>query len=148
MPIMNPDQILIQRFLQNPVEPLPVDSNPLAVALQTRLVQVDPRQGRVVLAFTPQSLFIQGTGVLQGGAVSAMLDFAMAFAVMASRLDANGCATVNLNTAFVRPAPQGAYRATGLIDKQGKNMAFAQARLERIENGALVATATSTLAMS
>jgi uncharacterized protein (TIGR00369 family) len=144
---MSPDQEVIGRFLQDPTQPLAVDSSALTTALGMKLVKIDLAQSRLELEYLPQPLFVQGMGVLQGGAVSAMLDFAMAFVVLAHRLDAKGCATVNLNASFLRPAPQGAYKAIGSIDKMGRNMAFTQARLERLEDGEPVATASSTLAV-
>lgn len=99
------------------------------------------------LAFAPDPLFIQGTGVLQGGAVTAMLDFAMAFATLAHLPVGGSCATVNLNTAFLRPAPQGRYIAVGEVERRGRQLAFTHARLLREEDRAVVATATSTLAL-
>ena len=141
----NPDQVLIHRFLENGGQSLPVDSNPMAKALGATLLKVDVAAGQVDISFNPQPLFIQGTGVLQGGAVTAMLDFAMAFATMA-RLPASGsCATTNISTSFLRPAPQGRYVATGLVDRCGKAMAFTQSRLVEADTGSLVATASSTL---
>ena len=141
----NPDQVLIHRFLEQGGQPLPIDSNPMAIALGATLLAVDPQEGQVEIGFDPQPLFIQGTGVLQGGAISAMLDFAMAFATMA-RLPASGsCATTNISTSFLRPAPQGHYVATGVVDRCGKAMAFTQARLVEAGTGKLVATAVSTL---
>lgn len=143
----NPDQALIHRFLAQPDQPLAMDANPMAVALGTRLLRVDAAAGLVELAFEPDPLFIQGTGVLQGGAVTAMLDFAMAFATLASLPPDHSCATVNLNTAFLRPAPRGRYRAVGEVERRGKALVFTHARLLRDADQQVVATATSTLAV-
>ena len=144
----NPDQALIHRFLeQRTLDPLPFDANPMARALGATLLAVDRERGRVELAFEPDPLFIQGTGVLQGGAVTAMLDFAMAFATLAHLPPDHSCATVNLNTAFLRPAPQGRYHAIGEVERRGKALAFTHARLQREADRTVVATATSTLAV-
>ena len=143
----NPDQALIHRFVQSGLVALPIDSNPMAQALGSTLLRVDRERGEVDIGFEPADLFIQGTGVLQGGAVTAMLDFAMAFATLASLPPQASCATVNLNTSFLRPAPQGRYIATGTVDRCGKAMAFSQARLVRADTGQLVATASSSLAV-
>lgn len=141
----NPDQALIYRFVQAGGMALPVDSNPMAKALQTTLLRVDRKAGEVELAFEPAELFIQGTGVLQGGAVTAMLDFAMAFAALASLPPNASCATANLNASFLRSAPQGRYRARGVVDRSGKTLAFTHAQLFEEVSGKLVATATSSL---
>lgn len=142
------DQALLLQFLAGDGAPRPMDANPLARALGCELLRVDAKSGRVELRFSPQALFVQGTGVLQGGAVSAMLDFAMAFAVLAHLPAGASCATVNMASSFLRPAPQGAYRAVGEIERCGRSLAFTQARLMREEEGVVVATASSTLALS
>ena len=72
---------------------------------------------------------------------------AMAFATLAHLPVGGSCATVNLNTAFLRPAPQGRYIAVGEVERRGKQLAFTHARLLREEDRAVVATATSTLAL-
>lgn len=147
MPFTNPDQALIHRFIEGGSRPIPFDANPMAVALGAELRAADLSAGRVELAFAPQPLFIQGAGVLQGGAVTAMLDFAMALATLAQLPVGASCATVNLNTVFLRPAPQGCYIAVGEVERRGKQIAFTHARLLRQEDGQVVATATSTLAV-
>lgn len=143
----NPDQALIHRFVQQGGCAMPIDSNPMAKALQSTLLKVDRERGEVEIGFEPGDLFIQGTGVVQGGAVTAMLDFAMAFATLASLPPQASCATVNLSTSFLRPAPQGRYIAAGTVDRCGKTLAFTQARLVRADTGQVVATAASSLAV-
>ncbi len=143
----NPDQALIHHFVQQGGGAMPIDSNPMAKALQSTLLRVDRKCGEVEIGFEPGDLFIQGTGVVQGGAVTAMLDFAMAFATLASLPPQASCATVNLNTSFLRPAPQARYIATGTVDRCGKALAFTQARLVRADTGQVVATASSSLAV-
>ncbi len=144
----NEDQALIHHFVRGDGRPLQMDSNPLARALACGLLRVDLANGIVEVEFEPDPLFIQGTGVLQGGAVSAMLDFAMAFAVLARIPGGRSCATVNMNTAFQLPAPQGRYRAVGEVERCGKTLAFARAGLFRADTDKLVASATSTLVLT
>ena len=147
MNFANPDQALIHRFIAGGGQPLAFDANPMARALGTQLCAADLAAGTVTLAFEPDPLFIQGTGVVQGGALAAMLDFAMAFATLAQMPVGGSCATVNLNTAFLRPAPQGRYLALGEVERRGRQLAFTHARLLREDGEVLVATATSTLAL-
>ncbi len=145
---MNPDWIDLQRFIREGQAAATLTSNPMASALAMRMEQVDIAKGEITLSFEPQGLFIQGAGVLQGGAVSAMLDFAMAFAVMATLPAGQSCATSSLNIAFLRPAPKGRYVAVGETERRGKVLAFTRARL--YQEGAserVVATATSLLAL-
>jgi uncharacterized protein (TIGR00369 family) len=143
----NPDQAQIHRFMAQPDSSLRFDGNPMALAMRTSILAVDATVGRIELAFDPDPLFIQGTNVLQGGAVTAMLDFAMAFALLAQLEPGQSCATVNLTTAFLRPAPQGRYVAIGELERRGKGLAFTRAELLREQDRVRVATATSTLAL-
>lgn len=142
---MNPDQVLIRAFQSSGV-PIDVDSNPLAVALGMCLKQVDAVGGVVELGFKPGSLFIQGAGVIQGGAITTMLDFAMAFATLACLPDGRSCASVNLNTSFMRPARASNLTCVGRVTKRGRQIAFASAELLD-DCGGLVASATSALAV-
>ena len=141
----NPDQAQIHRFMAQPDSSLRFDGNPMALAMRTSILAVDATVGCIELAFDPDPLFIQGTNVLQGGAVTAMLDFAMAFAVLASLPPQASCATANLGTSFLAPAPRGRYKATGAVDRCGRTMAFARAQLFEEATGKLVATASSSL---
>lgn len=143
----NPDHALIHRFLRCPERAMAIDSNPMAMALAAQLLSVDLEAGRVELAFEPDRIFTQGAGVLQGGAVAGMLDFAMAFATMACLPVGKGCATVNLNTVFLRPARTGRYLAVGEVERQGRALVFTHARLTGADDGIVIATATSTLAV-
>jgi uncharacterized protein (TIGR00369 family) len=143
----NPDQALIHRFLEGDGAPIAMDGNPLSRALHCSLHAVSPERDRLEIEFEPDALFIQGTNVLQGGAVSAMLDFAMAFVTLAHIPVGTNCSTVDMSTSFLRPAPKGRYRAIGELDRCGKTLAFARARLLRCDGEVLVATASSTLAL-
>ncbi len=141
----NPDWDTVQTALQMPTTVLVVHSNPLARALETRIVSAQP--DHIVLAFAPTGDFVQGAGVLQGGAVTTMLDFAMAFAALSGLPQAQPCATVTLAVSFLRAARRGPYRAAGQVVRRGRRLVFAEARLFHAEDDSLVATATSSLAI-
>jgi len=143
----NPDQALLHRFMAGGGQPVPFDANPMARALKTELRAADAQAGQVTLAFDPDPMFLQGAGMLQGGALTAMLDFAMAYAVMVQMPIGSACTTVNLSTAFLRPAPLGRYVALGEVQRRGRQLAFTHARLVGEKDGKTVATATSTLAL-
>lgn len=53
-------------------------------AMQAMLRVMDRVSCHAVSQLHPQGLFVQGNGVLQGGAVTAVLDCAMAFATRPS----------------------------------------------------------------
>lgn len=142
---LNPDQLLLHRFAAGHDGPLAVQSNPLAEALGCQLLGL--AEGVIELGFEPQPLFIQGAGLVQGGAISTMLDFAMAFAVLLQLPAGSGCATVNMSVNLMRAAPRARYRAFGEVERRSRTLAFARARLLRFDDGELVASATSTLAL-
>ncbi len=91
----------------------------------------------------PGELFRQGAGVVQGGALAAMLDFAMAFAGFTQVPSGSTVSTLNLNVAMQRPATAASYRVLGRIDKPGRRAMFASAEITG--DRGVVASATSTL---
>jgi uncharacterized protein (TIGR00369 family) len=141
---MNNDQVLIARFLSGDRTPAPITSSPLAAMLNARLLEADA-SGKAVLSFEPPETFIQGASVLQGGMVATMLDFALAFAVMAALPADRSCATASLTTNFMKPAAPGKYIARGSLDRLGSQVAFGSAVLQRADNNQTVATATAVL---
>lgn len=144
IPPQNPDQILLHRFRDAPGAPLPIDSSPFARALGGRIARVDGVQQRVELLFAPGPEFLQGVNVVQGGVVSAMIDFAMAFAGLAMLPPTRSCATTTLSVAFQRPARPGTYVAVGIVERIGQRVIFCRGTLARPDE-APVASGTSTL---
>jgi acyl-CoA thioesterase len=145
MTAMNPDRARIREFLAGPGEPLAFDSSPLLLALGTTIISAG--SGRIVLRFEPAPLFMQGASVVQGGAVSAMLDFAMAAAIM-TRLDDNvHFATASLTVSFLAAVKSGALLADGKVDRIGRRNGFARASLRAEADDAVLATASSVLTM-
>jgi uncharacterized protein (TIGR00369 family) len=142
--MINPDKALL--LAHRPGDELAFEHHDqqFAHALGARLTAVDRDHGIVELHFAPEQKFIQGAGVIQGGAVSAMLDFAMGFAGMAMMEDGVYITTANLNVAFLRAAPAGAYLARGIVERRGRTLVFARGELH-MRAGPLVATGTSTL---
>lgn len=143
----NPDQALLHRFRDAPGAPLPISASPFAMALAGRIARVDVAARTVELLFEPGPQFLQGADVVQGGVVSAMLDFALAFAGLAMLPADRVCATTTLNVAFLRPARPGLYRATGEVERMGQRVVFARGTLARPDEPP-VASGTSTLTIS
>ncbi len=143
---MNPDKALLTDFIaRGEAAPTAVRSNALAAELEMTLIEASLVPPRVVLGYAPSALFVQGAGVLQGGALSAMLDFAMSFAGLAAAPEGRAVATTMLNVSFLRAAPRGDYRAIGEIERFGRNVVFARAQL--YADGAADAVASATSAM-
>lgn len=144
--MINPDKVLLDSHRPGDVLGFEAKEQPFARALGAQLIAVDAVNGIVRLRFTPGQEFIQGMGVVQGGAVSAMLDFAMGFAGLAMMEAGFFITTATLNVAFLRAAPAGVYEATGLVERRGRSLIFARGEL-RMQAGTLVATGTSSLAV-
>ena len=144
---MNPDKALIERFIASGMSsPMAMDSNPMAVALGAEILTADRVAGEITMRFNPAELFVQGAGVLQGGALAAMADFAMAFAAMLKIRNDQSPSTTNLDTAFLRAAPRGPYRVIGKVEKAGRQIIFTSAHIFPEHNPARpVVSATSTL---
>jgi uncharacterized protein (TIGR00369 family) len=140
---MNPDLVLVRRFIAAPGVPLAVDSNPLAVALGARLEGFDSGRRELAMAYAPQPLFRQGAGVVQGGAIASMLDFAMAFACFTQLPDGAAVSTLTLGVTLQKAATAARYEAIGRVDKPGRRVMFASAEMKAGDG--LIATSTSTL---
>lgn len=140
----NPDRFFIEQFIAGGWHDRPVPDSPLAQQLRMRLVHAE--RGSVEASFSVGESFTQGGGVIQGGIVAALLDFGLAFAAL-SVLEA-GCtaATTALTVNYLRPAPHGDYRVQGQLEKHGRSLIYASARLF-CSQGRLVATASSPMAI-
>lgn len=146
-PPSNPDHTLIQRFLSNGAQPLAVDSNRLAADLALRLTGWDAGAQELFLSAHPGEAHLQGNGVVQGGVVATLLDFGLAFVVMAVLTPPRSAATVALNVHFERPAPRGEVSIRARIDRLGGSLAFATAELGPADRSQVWARATATLAV-
>jgi uncharacterized protein (TIGR00369 family) len=142
--MINPDKELLLAHRPGDLLPFAGKDQEFARNLGALVAAVDTAKGIVELRFQPGQEFIQGMGVVQGGAVSAMLDFAMGFAGMAMMEDGYFITTATLNVAFLRPALAGAYIAKGFIERRGRTLLFSRGELHRAD-GTLIATGTSTL---
>jgi uncharacterized protein (TIGR00369 family) len=145
MTALNPDRARIREFLAGPGVPLAFDSSALLAALGTTIMSAS--NGRIVLRFEPAPLFLQGASVVQGGAVSAMLDFAMAAAIMTTLDDTVHFATASLTVSFLAAVKPGRLLAEGEADRIGRRNGFARASLRAEGGDTILATASSVLTM-
>lgn len=141
----NPDRVLIRAFHNNPGAPLSCDSSPLLASLGTSIVAAGP--GRITLRFEPGPIYLQGVNAVQGGAISAMLDFAMAAAIMTTLDDRISFATASLTVSFLASVKPGPLLAEGEVDRLGRRNGFARADLRAEDGDAVLATASSVLTL-
>ncbi len=143
----NADQALVRRFVQAPARPLAVDSNPLAMQLGGHLTAWEPIGRQLTLRFCPDASAVQGNGVVQGGLVTAMLDFGLAFGVLALLEPPKMAVTVTLNVQFEQAVRPGDLEVRARVDRLGGRLAFATASISRLGSDDVLARATSTLAV-
>ncbi len=123
-------------------------TDPLSGLLMTDLLELDPESGTALVAFEPDERFKQGGGIIQGGIVTAMLDYAMALAAFSRTLDGQSFATVSMTTHFLRQSLPGRHLARGRLDRMGGRMIFASAEIRRDGEDAVLATGTAVMAIT
>jgi len=88
---------------------------------------------------TPE--FLNPAGQVQGGMLCAMLDDVTATLVTSTLADGEHCATLNLNTSFLRPAKPGTLTGRATLVRRGRGVCNVEGELW--QDGRLVATATA-----
>ncbi|TXT31496.1 MAG: thioesterase superfamily protein [Rhodocyclaceae bacterium] len=140
----HPERALVRRAIEQKLTDLPVTTNPLAVSLNMRIVEA--RDGRMRIGFCPPEAFTQGNGVVQGGIISAMLDFGMTFAAFSKAPVEASVATVSQTTNYFRPVFVGELIVEAELEKTGRTLINARASLYDAER-LLLASATAPIAM-
>jgi uncharacterized protein (TIGR00369 family) len=116
---------------------------PVAGLLDARPLRCDPQKGRMTVAFTARRDFCNLIGSVQGGMLTAMLDLAMAFAVLCTLEDGHVVPSLEMKTTFIAPARAGEITAEGMLVRKGRNIAFMEGRLFDPQDN-LLATASAT----
>ncbi len=123
-------------------------TDPLAVSLKGAILEMDAEAGRAVLAFEPDGGFLQGGGVVQGGVVIAMLDYAMALAAFSRLQPGASFGTASMTGHFLKPVLPGRHIARATLDRMGARMIFASAQLFKDGSDAPLATGTAVMAVT
>jgi uncharacterized protein (TIGR00369 family) len=139
----HPDRTLLAGIVQGITTDTMVRSNPVFEDLACQVLSATP--GRVTLLFTPHERSQHSAGIVHGGVVSTMLDGAMAFAVLSHLTEGESTATISLTVNFLGATRMGECEAEAHVERLGKRVAFAHARLT--SGGRLTATATASFAM-
>lgn len=106
----------------------------------------EPPEGGLVVAMAVDERHENFHGVTHGGAQMSLLDMAMGGAVRRTLAEGEGCASITINTDFLRVVPKGRMVARGRVDRRGATMAFASGELEGAD-GKLAARATGIWAI-
>ncbi len=104
---------------------------------------VSQERQQAVLHFHPREDLCQSAGVIQGGFVTAMLDGAMAHAVLVASKMTLGPPTLELKVSFLRAALPGPHKAIGHVVRMGKSIGFLEGELFNGKNE-LIAKSSAT----
>lgn len=123
---------------------VPLTCNPAFAAMGAVLVEGAP--GDVLVSFEAGEATAQGNGVVSGGTLAAMLDGAMAVAVLSALKPGQTCSTISLNVNMLRPGRIGRLYVRAGVEKLGGRVAFVHAQLLS-EDRVPLATGSSSLAV-
>lgn len=143
-PADNETRRFIAEAIERGARDVPLDCNPAFASLGAVLVEGKP--GDVLVAFTAGEDATQGNGVVSGGTMAAMLDGAMAVAVLSALKPGETCSTISLTVNMLRPGSTGRLYVRAGVDKLGRRVAFAHGQLLSTDQAPL-ASATSSLAV-
>jgi len=138
------DKIFLNKLLNGETVTSHFAGNPLGEAMQLHIEEISLQ--KIVLKFTVSRMFTQGNGVIQGGIVSAMLDFGAAYIGLLNTAADKVVVTTNLSINYLRAAPAGQYFVEAELEKAGSEMVFASAKLYQQE-GKNIATAVFSMAV-
>jgi len=118
-----------------------IDDVPFAKLLGIEVESVEP--GHAVLTMKMRDELMRNGGIAHGGAVAALIDSAMAFAIVPMLGENEHSVTVDLTIHYLRPVSEGSARASARVVRAGKRVITVSAELFD-GNEKLAATAIST----
>jgi uncharacterized protein (TIGR00369 family) len=116
---------------------------PIAQLLGMRMVEVE--DGTVMFECDPDESAYNPIGTVHGGLVCTLADTVTACAVQTTLPAGTAYTSIDLNVNYLRPVTvdSGTLRATGIVTKPGRRVAFASAEIVDAA-GKVVATATTS----
>ncbi len=118
-----------------------LDHVPFAKLLGIEIDSVEP--GHAVLSMRVRDDLKQNHGIAHGGSVAALIDSAMAIAIMPMLAENERTTTVDLTIHYMRPLTEGTARASARVVRAGRRVITVSAELFN-HKGDLAATALST----
>lgn len=118
-----------------------LDHVPFAKLLGIEVDSVEP--GHAVLSMRVRDDLKQNHGIAHGGSVAALIDSAMAIAILPMLAENERSTTVDLTIHYLRPLTEGTARASARVVRAGRRVITVSAELFD-HKGDLAATAIST----
>lgn len=118
-----------------------LDHVPFAKLLGIEVDSVEP--GHAMLSMRVRDDLKQNHGIAHGGSVAALIDSAMAIAIMPMLAENERTTTVDLTIHYMRPLTEGTARASARVVRAGRRVITVSAELFD-HKGDLAATALST----
>ncbi|MFS2092910.1 PaaI family thioesterase [Pseudomonas sp. Pseusp11] len=138
----NPDRAFLERVIAEAKFDIPLELTAGLSALGARLIQGRP--GAVELSYDVSEAAIQGNGVVAGGTLMTMLDYAMAFAVLSKLSCGQTCATTSITVNMQAAVKPSRLKVSATVERVGRQVAFARAELFDPQRELLVASASAT----
>ena len=120
---------------------------PCATLLGLDILDANPVEGLVKIAFTARPEFCNAAGNIQGGFLTAMLDDCMGPAILIASDAQVFPSTINLNVQFLAPTKPGPLIATGRVVQLGRTIGFVKAELAD-DTGTIVAQARASVRLT
>ncbi|CAM2157908.1 Medium/long-chain acyl-CoA thioesterase YigI [Paraburkholderia tropica] len=141
----NADRAFIQSLVETGAQEVELAMNPALAALKAVLIDAVP--GTLSVRFTAPETSLQGNGVVSGGTLTSMLDFAMALALLSKLPVGRTCATITLTVNMLEAGHIGNFIARAKVDRLGGRIAFLSAELFDADGKRRVAHATASFAV-
>ena len=105
----------------------------------------EAEEGRAVVSMRPGDRHLNPAGTVHGGAISTLVDVAMAEALNTTLADeAERPVTVEMKVNYMAPGKPGVIVSTARVRKGGKRMTVVEAEVVQEEDEEVVALATGT----
>ncbi|MFJ2524436.1 MULTISPECIES: PaaI family thioesterase [Pseudomonas] len=138
----NPDRALLEKIIAGQTFDFAIETTEGLKELGARLVSGSP--GELEFSFMVSPKAIQGNGVVSGGTLMTMLDYAMAYAVLSKLPFGKTCATTSIAVNMQSAATPKRLKVTGNVDRVGRQVAFARSEVHDVERNILIANASAT----
>ncbi|WP_313427995.1 PaaI family thioesterase [Siminovitchia terrae] len=126
----------LQRVVMEAETPPPCD---LTMQIKVNRAENGISQG----VWKVDSKYINGSGIVMGGFLSAAADIMMAYAISSLLTNENGFASIDLDTTFHRPAVEGVIEIKAEVERLGRTIAYVTAEL--VQNDKKVASCVSSV---